>query len=131
MDLYIYRRRYAVVCIYPCAPTSAYSVACGEKGWWYLRSLVRSYTLGKYILISTNGKIKKKHKTTNIQKRDPKKFFGIDKLRGFTHRCTSGSVPNLPYTAMLGVYLVISPTFSFSLSQKHLSPLEIRRLLHF
>jgi len=57
---------------------------------------------------------RKKHKTTSIQKRDPKKFFDIDKLRGFTHRCTSGSVPNLPYTAMLGVYLVISPTFSFS-----------------
>ena len=72
VDLYIYRRRYAVVCIYPCAPTSAYSVACGEKGWWYLRSLVRSYTLGKYILISTNGKIGKDTKPQVSKKEIPK-----------------------------------------------------------
>ena len=75
VDLHIYRRRYAVVCIYPCAPTSAYSVACVEKGWWCLRSLVRSYTLGKYILIFLNGKMEKNVKPQISKKEISKKFL--------------------------------------------------------
>ena len=113
VDLYICRRRYAVICIYPYAPMSAYSVACVEKGWWWQSELVRSYTLGKYILIFLNGKMEKNTKP-QISKKEILKNF----LASINWGASPTGAPVGPYLfrriQLLGVYLVISPTFSFS-----------------